>query len=134
MRKLAILLMSVLILSACSSAHTDPVRTFEVAFDHAPPSSLDVPNAYLLERRRFFVISESTWRLHLRGPGARQLVFDRWPDLEAATVRSFVQGAQTPWFAPGRDIQYVTLRSPTDPAVMVMLNPHASDVFIAYDP
>ena len=84
--------------------------------------------------RRFFVISEAMWRLHLSGPGAMDLVRQRWPDLEAATVRSYVQGSQTPWFAPGREVKYVTLKSAADPAVMVMLNPQSSDLIIAYDP
>jgi len=133
-RKFAILLASLLFLSACSSTDSDPARIFESAFGQAPPSGVEALHGYRLERRRFFVISEAMWRLHLSGPGAMDLVRQRWPDLEAATVRSYVQGSQTPWFAPGREVKYVTLKSAADPAVMVMLNPQSSDLFIAYDP
>lgn len=134
MQKLAIILVSLAMLSACSSASTDPAQIFEAAFEQAPPAGVEVLHGYRLERRRFFVISDSMWRLHLKGQGARPFVYERWPDLEAVTVRSFAQGMQTPWFAPGRDVQYVTLKSPTDAGVMVMLNPQSSDVYIAYDP
>lgn len=132
--RLALLLTSLLMLVACSSTESDPARVFESAFEMAPPNGVAVLHGYRLERRRFFVVREAMWRLHLGGPNAVAFTRQRWPDLEAATVRSFVQGSQTPWFAPGREVKYVTLKSSADPAVMVMLNPQSDDVFIAYDP
>lgn len=133
--RVAILLASLLLLSACSKTDSNPARVFESAFGmESPPSGVVPVNAYRLERRRFFVVSNAMWRLHLSGPGADEFVRQRWPDLRADIRRSFVQGSQTPWFAPGRHIQYIILTSPSDPAVMVMLTPNASDVFIAYDP
>jgi hypothetical protein len=132
--RVAILLVSMLFLSACSSTESDPLRVFESAFGQTPPADVEALHGYRLERRRFFVITEAMWRLHLSGPGAVDFVRARWPDLEAATVRSYVQGSQTPWFAPGREVKYVTWKSPSDPAVMVMLHPQSKEVYVAYDP
>ena len=132
--RFAILLTSLLMLSACSSTESNPAQVFANAFSmESPPSGVEVLHGYRLERRRFFVVSEQMYRLHLAGPNAIEFVREQWPDLEAATMRSFVQGSQTPWFAPGRDVKYVTLTSKSDPAVMVMLNPQSKDVFVAYD-
>lgn len=132
--RLAVLIASVFLLSACAKTESDPARVFEAAFQmEAPPSGVTAVNGYRLERGRF--ADDATWRLQLSGPHAREFVYQRWPDLSAATRRSFVPGSQTPWFAPGsRDVQYVILESERDPAVMVMTRPSSEDVFIAYDP
>jgi hypothetical protein len=130
-RTLPLLLASLLMLTACSRTDTDSnaARVFEYAFSmQSPPNGVVVLNGYRLHRG-----TTSIWRLHLSGPGAKQFVAQRWPDLEAAIRRSFVQGSQTPWFAPGRDVQYVTLVSRSDPGVMVMQTVRSDDVFIAYD-
>lgn len=133
--RLVVLFASLLMLSACTQTESDAMRVFERAFGmQAPPEGVVALNGYRLERRRFFVISDAMWRLQLSGPKAREFVFERWPDLRATTVRSFVQGSQTPWFAPGRHVKYIILVSEQDPAVMVMQAVDSQDVFIAYDP
>ena len=133
--RLAVLLTSLLILAGCSQTTSDPTEVFRAAFPttQAAVDGVAVLHGYRVERRRFFVVKESMWRLHLGGPRAIEFVRSQWPDLEAATMRSYVQGSQTPWFAPGRDVKYVTLTSKTQPAVMVMLNPQSQEVFVAYD-
>jgi hypothetical protein len=128
---LPLLLASLLLLAACSQTDTDsdPAHVFQYAFSmQEPPSGVVALHGYRLKRG-----TTSIWRLHLGGPGAKQFVAERWPDLEAAVRRSFVQGSQTPWFAPGREVPYVTLVSPSDPGVMVMQTVSSDDVFIAYD-
>lgn len=133
--RLAVLLASVFLLSACGpKIESNPALVFEAAFQmQAPPSGVAAVNGYRLERGRF--PGDAMWRLQLSGPQAHEFVHQRWPDLSAATRRSFVPGSQTPWFAPGsRDVQYVILESARDPAVMVMMRPSSEDVFIAYDP
>jgi hypothetical protein len=133
--RLAILLASLLLLSACTEADSNAARVFERAFAlEAPPSGVVALNGYRLERRRFFVVSDAMWRLHLGGPGAKDFVQQRWPDLRAGTRRAFVQGSQTPWFAPGRHVRYIILVSAQDPAVTVMQTVDSDEVFIAYDP
>lgn len=133
--RLAVLFVTLFLLGGCTQTESNASRVFEAAFAMpAPPSGVVALNGYRLERRRFFVVSNAMWRLHLSGPGAKQFVYDRWPDLAAATRRAFVQGSQTPWFAPGREVQYVILMSARDPAVTVMMRPSVDDVFIAYDP
>lgn len=134
--RLVVLFASLFLLSGCGAqTDSDAASVFQSAFGmQAPPSGVVALNGYRLERRRFFVISDTMWRLHLSGPGARDFVRERWPDLRATTVRSFVQGSQTPWFAPGRHIKYVILVSEQDPSVMVMQSVDSDDVYIAYDP
>jgi hypothetical protein len=129
--KLPLLLASLLLLAACTQtdSDSDPTRVFAYAFSmQSPPSGVVARNGYRLKRG-----TTSIWRLQLSGPAAKQFVAQRWPDLTAAIRRSFVQGSQTPWFAPGRDVKYVTLVSPSDPGVMVMMTVDSDDVFIAYD-
>lgn len=131
--RLPILLAVLVLLSACTETDSNAMRVFERAFaTDAPPSNVVPLNGYRLERGGI-VGNKEMWRLHLGGPGARSFVQERWPDLEAATVRNFVQGSQTPWFAPTREVKYITLISKTDPAVMVMMSPGSDEVFIAYD-
>lgn len=133
--RVAILLVTLFLLGGCTQTESNASRVFEGAFAMpAPPNDVIALNGYRLERRRFFVVGNAMWRLHLSGPGAKRFVHERWPDLSAATRRAFVQGSQTPWFAPGRDVQYVILESAQDPAVTVMMRPSVDDVFIAYDP
>ncbi|HEY8537337.1 MAG TPA: hypothetical protein VIL28_00640 [Steroidobacteraceae bacterium] len=134
--RVVIALASLLLLSGCGAEITsDPVRVFQEAFGMQEPPEGVVPlHGYQLERQRFFSKRLEMWRLHLGGPRAQEFVRERWPDLEATTVRAFVQGTQTPWFAPGREIKYVNLVSKSDPAVLIMLQPQAQEVFIAYDP
>ena len=128
-----ILLLCLAMLCACSESHSNAARVFETAFAlEAPPRDVVPLNGYLLERRRYFVVSEQMWRLHLGGPGAKDLVHKRWADLRSDLPKSFVQGSQTPWFAPGRDVKYTVLVSPSEP-VMVMYTPGSDEVFIAYD-
>lgn len=132
--RLALLLACFVLLTGCSKSSSDAAEVFRSAFPtHTAEEGVEVLHGYRVERRRFFVIKEEMWRLHLGGERAIDLVRARWPDLEAATMRSYVQGSQTPWFAPGRDVKYVTLTSKAEPAVMVMLNPQSEEVFIAYD-
>ena len=132
--RLAVLLASVLLLGACTKIDSDASRVFESAFGMAtPPAGVEAVNGYRLERGRF--AGDVLWRLQITGPGAWDFVHERWPDLAAATRRSFVPGSQTPWFAPNsQNVQYVILESARDPAVMVMIRPSSQDVFIAYDP
>lgn len=132
--RLPILLASLLLLSACSETDSNAARVFESAFGmSAPPSGVVALHGYRLERRRYFVLSDEMWRLHLGGPGAKQFVRQRWSDLRPAVRRAYVQGSQTPWFAPGRHVKYITLVSNSDPAVMVMQTDESDEVFIAYD-
>ena len=131
--RFAALIVALLVLAGCSQSSSDPAQVFQSAFASPPPEGVEVLHGYRVEKRRFVVIKEEMWRLHLGGPEAIEFVRARWPDLEAATMRSFVQGSQTPWFAPGRDVKYVTMTSKANPAVMVMLNPQSEEVFIAYD-
>ena len=131
--RLAILLASLLMLSACTDTDADARRVFQSAFaTEALPNGVVPLNGYLFERRRYFVLSDQMWRLHLGGPGAKEFVKQRWPDLRADMPRSFVQGSQTPWFAPGRDVKYTVLVSPTEP-ITVMYTNESDEVFIAYD-
>jgi hypothetical protein len=133
--RVLIAIASLLLLSACSETSSDPMRVFQQAFGMQEAPDGVVPlHGYQFVRTRFFVKRVEMWRLHLAGPRAREFVRERWPDLEATTVRAFVQGSQTPWFAPGREIKYVNLVSKSDPAVLIMMQPQSQDVFIAYDP
>lgn len=134
--RVLIAIASLLLLSACGGeTSSDPVRIFQDAFGlQEVPEGVVPLHGYQLARQRFFAKRVEMWRLHLVGPRAQAFVRERWPDLEATTVRSFVQGTQTPWFAPGREIKYVNLVSKSDPAVYVMLHPQSQEVFIAYDP
>jgi hypothetical protein len=132
--RLSILLASLFLLTACTETDSNAARVFESAFSmSAPPSGVVALHGYRLERRRYFVQKDAMWRLHLGGPAAKEFVQQRWPDLHAGIRRAFVQGSQTPWFAPGRHVQYVTLVSNSDPAVTVMMTVSSDDVFIAYD-
>jgi hypothetical protein len=132
--RLAILLASLLMLSACSKTESDATLVFASAFSmQAPPGNVVALNGYRLERRKFFKVSGEMWRLHLAGPGARQFVRERWRDLRLGNPRVFLQGTQTPWFAPGREVKYFTYISPSDPAVTVMERDGSEEVFIAYD-
>jgi hypothetical protein len=99
----------------------------------APPANVAPLNGYRMERRRFFVMSSEMWRLHLAGPGAKTFVRQQWPDLRIGNPQVFLQGTQTPWFAPGRHIKYFTYFSPSNPAVTVMEIDESDEVFIAYD-
>jgi hypothetical protein len=131
--RLPIVLAAVLLLSACTETDSNALRVFDSAFEmDAPPNNVIVLNGYRLERKSIMA-NKQMWRLHLSGPGAKSFVHERWPDLESTMVRNFVQGSQTPWFAPGREVKYVNLVSKSDPAVMVMMSPRADEVFIAYD-
>ncbi len=133
--RLAVLLTSVFLLCGCAAkTESNPALVFQAAFAmETPPSGVVAVNGYRFERGRF--PGDAMWRLQLSGPRAREFVYERWPDLAAATRRSFVPGTQTPWFAPhSRDLQYVILESARDPAVLVMARPATEDVFIAYDP
>jgi hypothetical protein len=131
--RLPILLTCLLLLSACSQTESNAARVFESAFAmEAPPGDVVVMNGYRLERRKWFETKEM-WRLHLAGPGAKRFAEKRWPDLQPGVRRVFVQGSQTPWFAPGKELKYITYRSPTDPAVTLMQPEGSQEVFIAYD-
>ena len=135
MRRLALLLFIVL-LSACSGTEieSDPASVFAVAFGaEAPPRDVIPLHGYRIERRKFFTTSEHMWRLHIKGPGAKQFVRKRWPDLVYDVRRVFFQGTQTPWFAPSRELKYSTLVSKSDPSVTVMESDDSDEVFIAYD-
>jgi hypothetical protein len=132
--RLSLLLASLLLLSACSKTDSDAGRIFENAFAmQAPPSGVVSLHGYRMERRRFFVVSEEMWRLHLAGPDAKKFVRQRWPDLRMGNPRVFLQGSQTPWFAPGRHVKYSTYISATNPAVTVMETDDSDEVFVAYD-
>ena len=132
--RVLVTLMSVLLLSACTDIDNDAGRVFEIAFGTPTPPSDVIPlHGYRMERKKFFVTSEHTWRLHLKGPGAKQLIHKRWPDLVFDLRRVFFQGTQTPWFAPSRTLKYSTLVSPSDPAVTIMQSDDSDEVFIAYD-
>lgn len=121
-------------IAACSRTDADAQRVFEGAFGAAePPANVVSVHGYRLERRRYFVQTDEMWRLHLSGSGAKDFVKQRWPDLGVATSRVFFQGTQTPWFAPGRDVKYLTFKSPSNPNVTVMLTHEAEDVYVAYD-
>jgi hypothetical protein len=129
-----LLLASLLLLVACSQTDSDAARVFENAFAmQAPPSDVVPLHGYRLERRRYFVLSDEMWRLHLGGPGAKRLVHQHWPDLRLGNPRVFLQGSQTPWFAPGRHVKYSTFISPSQPAVTVMETDDSDEVYVAYD-
>jgi hypothetical protein len=130
--KLLVLLAS-LLLFACSNTDSDPARVFEQAFSGKPPGDVVPLHGYRLERRKGFFASEQLWRLHLTGPGAKQLVRKQWPDLRLGNPKVFLQGSQTPWFAPGRHLKYSTFFSSTNPAITVMEIDDSEEVFIAYD-
>jgi hypothetical protein len=131
--KRLVLLVS-LLLCACSSTDSDAARVFEKAFSmQAPPGDVIPLHGYRLERRKGFGSSELLWRLHLTGPGAKQLVRRQWPDLRLGNPRVFLQGSQTPWFAPGRHLKYSTFISSANPAITVMEIDASEEVFIAYD-
>ena len=135
MRRVALLL-SIVLLSACSGTNieSDPATVYAAAFGaEAPPRDVIPLHGYRMERRKFFTTSEHMWRLHIKGPGAKELVHKRWPDLVYGIRRVFFQGTQTPWFAPGRTLKYQTLVSKSDPSVTIMLSTDSDDVFIAYD-
>lgn len=131
--KLPCLLASLLLLCACSKTDSDAASVFNSAFSAAPPSDVAVLHGYRLERRKWFVSSGHMWRLHLAGPGAKRFVTHRWPDLQPGIRRVFIQGSQTPWFAPGKELKYITYGSASDPAVTVMQPEGAEEVFVAYD-
>jgi hypothetical protein len=132
--RLPVLLASLLLLGACSNTDSDALRVFENAFAmQAPPSGVAALHGYRLERRRWFVIRNEMWRLHLAGPDAKKFVRERWPDLRLGNPQVFLQGAQTPWFAPGRHIKYSTFISRTHPAITVMQTDESDEVFVAYD-
>jgi hypothetical protein len=131
--RLPFLLATLFLLSACSNTDSDAARVFENAFSTQPPTGVAVLHGYRVERRRFFA-TEEMWRLHLAGPGADKFVRQRWPDLRLGMPRVFLQGIQTPWFAPGKDLkQYKTYMSQSNPAVTVMASETTDEVFIAYD-
>lgn len=132
--RLTVLLASLLLLAACANTESDPVQVFESAFSIQPPEGVVPLHGYRVERRRFFVVTDVMWRLHLGGPNAESFVRQRWPDLRPGRLRAFVQGSQTPWFAPERDIKYVTFLSDSDPSVLVMQRQGSEEIFIAYDP
>jgi hypothetical protein len=126
-------LLAALLLCACSNTDSDPTRVFEKAFSmQAPPGDVVPLHGYWLERRKGFT-SEQLWRLHLQGPGAKQLVRRQWPDLRLGNPRVFLQGSQTPWFAPGRHLKYSTFISSTHPGITVMEIDESDEVFIAYN-
>jgi hypothetical protein len=123
-----------LVISACSQTDSDARRVFATAFSmQAPPSGVMPLNGYRLERRRWFVMSEEMWRLHLAGPDAKQFVRQQWPDLRLGNPQVFLQGSQTPWFAPGRHVKYSTFISRSRPEITVMQTEESDEVFIAYD-
>jgi hypothetical protein len=125
---------SLLLLAACSKTDSDAGRIFESAFSmQAPPSDVVPLHGYRLERRRYFVLRDEMWRLHLGGPGAKRLVHQQWPDLQLGNSRVFLQGSQTPWFAPGRHVKYLTFISPSQPALTVMETDASDEVYIAFD-
>ena len=128
------LLASLFLIGACSHTDSDAAKVFEIAFSmHAPPSDVVALHGYGLERRKFFITRKRMWRLHLGGPGAKKFVRQRWPDLQLGSPRVFLQGSQTPWFAPGRNVQYSTFISAADPAITVMESDDSDEVFVAYD-
>jgi len=130
--RLLCLFASLLLLSACSKTDSDAASVFQSAFSASPPGDVVVLHGYRLERRKWFE-SAHMWRLHLGGPGAKRFVDERWPDLQPGIRRVFVQGSQTPWFAPGKELKYLTYNSVSDPAVTVMQPEGAEELFIAYD-
>jgi hypothetical protein len=131
--RLPLLLATLFLLSACSNTDSDAARVFDNAFSTQPPTGVTVLHGYRVERRRFFA-TEEMWRLHLAGPGADKLVRQQWPDLRLGMPRVFLQGIQTPWFAPGKDLkQYRTYMSQSNPAVTVMESETTDEVFVAYD-
>jgi hypothetical protein len=133
MRRL-VLLASLLLLGACSNTDSDAAKVFENAFSmRAPPSDVVALHGYRWERRKFFITREQMWRLHLGGPGAKKFVRQRWSDLQLGSPRVFLQGSQTPWFAPRKDVQYSTFTSASDPAITVMETDDSDEVFMAYD-
>jgi hypothetical protein len=131
--RLPVLLAVLILLSACSKTESDPAQVFANAFSQAPSTGVVALHGYRLERRKWFVISNQMWRLHLAGPDAKKFVRQKWPDLRMGNPRVFLQGSQTPWFAPGRHVRYLTYISPSDPAVTVMQIDESDEVFIAYD-
>jgi len=134
--RLIFTLTTLLLLGACSGTdiESDPAAVYAVAFGaEAPPRDVIPLHGYRMERRKFFTTSEHMWRLHIKGPGAKDLVRKRWPDLIYGIRRVFFQGTQTPWFAPGRTLKYQTLISKSDPSVTVMQSDDSDEVFIAYD-
>jgi hypothetical protein len=132
--RLLVLLASLLLLGACSKTDSDAANVFENAFSmQAPPGDVVALHGYRWERRKFFITREQMWRLHLGGPGAKKFVRQRWSDLRLGSPRVFLQGSQTPWFAPGRNVPYSTYISAADPAITVMESDDSDDVFVAYD-
>jgi hypothetical protein len=132
--RLAVLLASLLLLSACSEMDSNAAHVFEKAFSmQAPPEGVVAVHGYRMERKKFFVTTEQMWRLHLAGPSARRFVRQQWPDLRLGVPRVFFQGTQTPWFAPRKDVQYFTYVSVKNPGVTVMETDASDEVFIAYD-
>lgn len=123
------------LLSACSQTNTDSNATsvFSIAFSmQEPPSGVAVLHGFRLETREWGE-SKHMWRLHVQGPGAKHLIEQRWPDLHPGIRRVFIQGSQTPWFAPGKELKYITWSSDADPAVTVMQPERTDEYFIAYD-
>lgn len=131
--RLLVLLASLLLLGACSQTDSDAAKVFENAFSMHAPGDVVALHGYRRERRKFFVTREQMWRLHLGGPGAKKFVRQRWSDLQLGSPRVFLQGSQTPWFAPGRNVQYATFTSAAEPAITVMESDASDEVFVAYD-
>jgi len=132
--RLTVLLASLLLLGACSQTDSNAASVFENAFSlQAPPNGVVPLHGYRMERRKWFVVSKEMWRLHLAGPGAKEFVREQWPDLRRGNPQVFLQGSQTPWFAPGRHVKYTTMFSTAHPAVTVMETDDSEEVFIAYD-
>jgi hypothetical protein len=133
--RLSLLLACLLALTACSKTKTesDPKAVFAAAFHmDAAPDRVAVVNGYRLERSKWGE-TKQMYRLHLVGLDAKKFAQQRWPDLTPGIRRVFHQGTQTPWFAPGKELKYITYRSPSDPAVTVMNPEGTTEVFIAYD-
>jgi hypothetical protein len=128
------LLATLLLFTACSQTDTesDPAAVFSAAFpEQSPPSDVAVLHGFRLKSREWGE-SKHMWRLHLKGPGTKRLIEQRWPDLQPGIRRVFVQGSQTPWFAPGRELKYITFTSAAEP-VTVMQAERTDEYFIAYD-
>jgi hypothetical protein len=133
--RLPLLLACMLALTACSrtSTESDPKTVFAAAFQmDTAPDGVAVVKGYRLERSKWGE-TKQMYRLHLTGLEAMRFTQQRWPDLAPGIRRVFIQGSQTPWFAPGKELKYITYRSPSDPAVTVMNPEGSTEVFIAYD-
>lgn len=132
MRRFLVVL-SLLLLTACTRTDSDAMRVFEHAFGtDDPPAGVSVDHGYLWENRHLLVFYEEVWRLHLSGPSANHFVEQRWPDLKSGTPDYVAVSPETPWFRAGEGAHYSWWLSDKDPYVQVMRSPEASDVFIAY--